>query len=105
MTNFNYYLEQTFTYNELITDVNVYMNRRTAGARIERKEVEELAARIVQAEEDYADPWEADDIDKIEDVIRYLETEPETYYNAMIEVLFEMVENLKYEYNRKETEA
>lgn len=105
MTNFNYNLQMLFNYNKVLEDMQVYMNRRTAGARIERKEIEELAKDIVVLERDYADPWEADEVDDLETVIRYLETEPETYYNAMLEVLFEIIGNLNYEYNRKETEA
>jgi hypothetical protein len=104
MTNFNYNLQMVFNYNKVLEDMKVYMNRRTAGARIERKETEELAEDIVTLEKDYADPWEADEIDATADVIRYLETEPETYYNAMLEVLFEVIGNLNYEWNTKEND-
>lgn len=101
MTNFNYNLQMVFNYNKVLEDVKVYMTRRTAGARIDRKETEELAEAIVTLEKDYADPWEVDEIDATADVIHYLETEPETYYNAMLEVLFEVIDNLNYEYNKE----
>ena len=99
MINYDYNMKMLFEFNELLIDVDIYINRRKAGATITKEETNELATRIVRSEVAYADPWE--ETEAVEEVAASLEKDPEAYYTALVDVLQELIEQIKYEYNKE----